>query len=164
MCFLNVATNQRQRLCCVVFAIVYNMTASMFSLFFIYFEWSTTNHLKSLISEIRAHWVQSDSIICRRRPLHSVGLGVEYERSQGKYHMRSLETCLHGFANVVKIYHFDAASVIKWAHIFTLEVRSLNSASLLTGCGQVSGIPSLSFSFLLYKKVVALSSQRCWED
>lgn len=78
--------------------------------------------------------------------------------------MRSLETCLHGFANVMKTYHFDAASVIKWAHIFTLEVRSLNFASLLTGCGPVSGIPSLNFSFLLHKKVVALSSQGCWED
>lgn len=62
--------------------------------------------------------------------------------------MRSLEIRLYGFANVMKILCYDATSPVTWAHLFILDVGSLNSALLLTGCG----IPGRNVSFVFCEK------------
>lgn len=55
------------------------------------------------------------------------------------------EAYLCGSADVMKIFCYDQSSPVRWAHLFILDVGSLNSAQLLTGCGT----PGLNFRFLL---------------
>lgn len=49
------------------------------------------------------------------------------------------------FATGMKILHYDAASSVRWAHIFTLKVGSLNSAPLLTGWDRGHTLSGLQF-------------------